>query len=205
MGAREREGAIIFTVVLLVYLLTEYVTSLFTSYRLIGLVLKFVFITALLLHYRHWFKFEFKFDTLSMVIGLAIGIIWIASDNLYPHLAPTQLYVYDFYEVIFKLLVGIVLAPIVEEFFTRFFLHRLIAKNDWLGVPIGAYSLAPFIVTTLFFGFSHNMWLAGLITGVLLNWLWYVKKDMNSVVLAHGFANLVIGFIVVLYGLWTFW
>jgi CAAX prenyl protease-like protein len=205
---QETKGAIVFTGILFAYLLSEMIVSLFTNSNIIKLCAKIIIVGTLLIIYRDWFKFKLKFDLIAILTGIAIAVVWVAIDSIYPHIL-TQAVIppepFSTIEIILKLFIGIVLASLVEEFFTRYFLHRLIQAKNWLSVPLGKISLAPFIFTTLFFGFSHDRWLAGLLTGAALNLLWYKRKDMNSIVTAHAVANLVLGILVIYLGAWQFW
>ena len=116
-----------------------------------------------------------------------------------------EVHYYNTVEIILKLIISVVLAPVVEEVFTRFFLIRWLVEKNWKKVKLGKYTHLSFIVTVLFFGFSHNRWLPGLITGVILNLLLYKRKNIGSCVLAHGVANLALGIYVIYTGSWHFW
>lgn len=201
----SKEGEKVFIIILLLYILLELLVSLFTQSLTISLTIKFVAIGFLLIIYRRWFSFNLRFDFLGILSGILIALIWIGIDGFYPHLTSNLILSYQTIDIILKLLIGIIIAPLIEEFFTRFFLHRFIMEKDWLKQKLGNYSLVPFIVTVLFFGFSHGRWFAGIIAGIILNLVWYKRKDMNSVVVSHAVANLVIGIFVVVFGMWQFW
>jgi uncharacterized protein len=157
------------------------------------------------LYYRKSFRFKPRFDLLAVVIGILIFILWVGLDDLYPHIGSGAVLEYGLIEIILAMIAGVVLAPIVEEFFTRYFLHRWVIDKNWKKVKLGKYTPASFVVTVLFFGFSHNRWLAGLVAGIILNLLFYKRKEMNSVVLAHAVANLCLGIYVIFTGAWHFW
>ena len=202
---RDKEGALVFFMILMAYLLISPLAVLFTESRMVQLLAKLLVVGCLIWWKREWFSFKLKWDSLSVAIGVVIGLLWVGLDSFYPSFSTADISPYSMAESILKLIIGLLIAPLVEEFFTRFFLHRYLASQNWLAVPQGTYTLWPFIITTLFFGLSHTEWLAGLITGLLLNWLWYRKKDMNSVVVAHAVANLILGAMVIYFGLWHFW
>lgn len=201
-----KQGFLIFAVVLLVYLLAEEFIGMFSSSRTLAFAFKILATAALLIHWRKWFTFKLKWDSLSIFVGIIIATIWFGLEGTYPllHILP-EISAFSTIDIVLKLIMGLFLAPIVEEFFTRFFLHRFIEGKNWFKLHLGTFSWAPFIFTTLFFGFSHGRWLVGLISGVLLNLLWYKRKNMNSVVLAHFTANLVLGILVVALSRWEFW
>lgn len=203
---RLKQGLLVFVVVLFVYLLTEEFVSMFSESQTLAFALKIVFTSLLLIHWRKWFAFKPKFDLYSVFVGICIALIWFGLEGYYPLLGELPaVSAFATVDIILKLAMGVMLAPIVEEFFTRFFLHRFLEAKNWLKVPLGHFSWVPFIITTLFFGFAHGRWLVGLISGILLNLLWYKKKDMNSVVMAHLTANLVLGILVIVFQRWEFW
>lgn len=200
----EKKGIAVFFIILLLYILAPEAAKLFTESDTIIMLTKLVVLAIALYHTREWFRFKVKLDFLAITTGVAIALIWVGVDSLYPKIE-TQVDAFKTIDIILKLIIGVMIAPLIEEFFTRFFLHRIVQSKDWLKEKLGTYDLTAFVVTTLFFGFAHNRWLAGLITGAILNALWYKRKDMNSVVLAHAIANAVLGIIVVYFGLWNFW
>ncbi len=187
------------------YLISFDFVYLFTGDLTLSLISKILVTAGLLYYFRKDFDFCVKFDFLSVIIGVLIAVIWIGIDPFYSHLVHAEPYPYTLIDIILKLMIGVVLAPVVEEFFTRFFLLRYIIDKDWKAVKLGKFTPLSFIFTVLFFGISHSRWLAGLITGILLNLLFYKKKNIESVILAHAVANLVLGIYVIYTGDFTFW
>ena len=193
-------------IVLLVYLLSDYLVLLFSSSLTLALFVKLILVSGLLVFFRKDFKFRIKFDFLAVVIGIVIFLIWVVIDKFYPHLdIVTSSIQYSTLDIILKLIISVIIASIVEEFFTRFFLIRWLIDHHWEKVELGKYTLFSFIITVLFFGLSHSRWLAGLIVGILLNLLYYKRKNIESCVLAHAVANLALGVYVVYTGNWQFW
>jgi len=111
---------------------------------------------------------------------------------------------YDILSIFPKLIISILLAPIIEEFFTRFFLLRFIISKKFKKVK-PHFTWPSFIITVLFFGFAHNRWLAGIITGILLNYLYYKRKEIGPCIVAHAVANLGLAIYVIYTGNWMFW
>ncbi len=62
-----------------------------------------------------------------------------------------------------------------------------------------------FIITVLFFGFSHNMWVAGLVVGIILNLWLYKTKRVEQCIVAHSFANFLLFLYVVQTNAYTLW
>ena len=155
--------------------------------------------------FKKFYKFKLKFDVLSLLIGLVIFLSWILLEGHYPLLGTTSYLPKDNTFLLIRIFSFVIITPIIEEFFTRNFLARILLKNDWRKVPIGKFTATSFILTVLFFGFSHNRWLPGLIAGILLNYLIYKKKDIGSVVIAHSTANILLVVYIIYTKSWFFW
>ena len=169
------------------------------------LVARVAVLLLLLFLFKKFYKFELKFDIFSVLIGFAIFLFWILLEGYYPIFGATSYTPESNIALFFRILSFIVITPIIEEFFTRNFLARILMKNDWEKVPLGKFTTTSFILTVLFFGFSHNRWLPGLIAGILLNYLIYKKRNMNSVIVAHSTANLLLAVYVIYTKSWFFW
>ena len=107
--------------------------------------------------------------------------------------------------IAFKLLGGILVAPLIEELFTRGFLLRFLIDPDKWEKIAPKFTWFSFIVTVLFFGFSHNRWLAGLIVGIILNLLYIKTKRIENCIIAHAVANAALAAYVILINSWQFW
>ena len=148
----------------------------------------------------------------AVLLGIVIFVIWISMEGLYPRLGtPTILNPFEFGSqfflpiLIIKLAGMILVAPLIEELFVRSFLMRIFIDADYEKVPIGKYTHLSFIITVLFFGFSHSMWLPGIITAVLLNLLLYKTKSIGSCIQAHAAANISLAIYVLATQNWIFW
>jgi CAAX prenyl protease-like protein len=95
-------------------------------------------------------------------------------------------------------------TPFIEELFVRSFLIRYLDVFDRGGhfreVPVGRFAWRSFLLTSLYFGFSHRPWEwpVAFPTGVLLNLWLYRRGQLGSVILAHAVANGAIWAVVVL-------
>ncbi|MEA3515505.1 MAG: CAAX prenyl protease-related protein [Nanoarchaeota archaeon] len=176
-------------------------------------IIKTILVTAALIYYWKKYKeIKFKFDLHAILAGLLIFIIWVGIDSLYPHLGEPSAFnpfIFEGFQaaviLIIRLFGAIMIAPIIEELFVRSFLIRYIISENFEKVKIGAYTLSSFIITVLFFGFSHNRWLAGIFTGIILNLLLYKKKELSSCIIAHAVANALLAIFVLSTGNWGFW
>jgi uncharacterized protein len=173
--------------------------NLQTSY-----LLKTVIVTVILGYFWKRYNLKFRWDFLAVTFGAIIFVIWVSLESLHSPVEVSSTFTSG--AILIRLLGSVLVAPLVEELFTKSFLLRfLISPDKWRDVPIGRYTLFSFVATTLFFGFSHQRWLPGLITAVLLNLLLYYRKSVSLCVLAHATANLLLGVYVIFTGSWHFW
>lgn len=191
----------IYFIFLLFSILLSFLITKITDSVSAGIFGRFFILAVLLVYFRKHFKFKLKFDFLAILVGILIAIEWIGLEFVFPVILKEVVPLAGLVLVV-RLISFSVITPIIEEFFTRFYLIRRIISEKWKKVKLGSFSWESFIVTVLFFGFAHQRWFAGLISGVLFNLLYYKRKDIGSLVLAHGVANLAIGVYAIYTGNW---
>ncbi len=162
-------------------------------------------------------EMRWKISWEAVVIGVAIFVIWVGLDGLYPRLSDpgegakpfaqfgTGSAIAWFYVVVH--IVGMtVIVPPVEELFYRSFLYRYFVKLDFLAMPLGQFHALSFVVTSVIFGLMHpDRWLAGIICGLAYQWLVIRKDRLGDAMTAHGITNLLLGLWIVWKGAWSFW
>ena len=104
-----------------------------------------------------------------------------------------------------RILGSSLVVPPLEEVFYRSFLYRWIAKPDFGSVPLGQFSVKPFAITSVLFGFAHNEWLAGILCAAAYQGLVCRTKRLGDAMTAHGITNCLLGVWVVWKGAWHFW
>lgn len=186
----------------LAYVLVEPIFNSLTANIYVSYLMK-VFITLLLLlAFIKSYNLRFKFRLSSFFVGLAIFLLWIFipfSFSKGQFAPPTSFF------LLVKFFGGVFIAPFVEELFTRSFLIRIFVRRNWERVKVGTFTWPSFIITVLFFGFSHSMWLAGLVVGVILNLWLYKTKSVEQCIIAHSFANLLLFFYVISTSAFSLW
>jgi CAAX prenyl protease-like protein len=178
-------------------------------------------------------QFRFRVSTLAIGVGIAGVVLWIGLSQLgleerfvewlgpksklvgllglgerpaynpLDQLAATPLWAYAFLFVRFLGLALIV--PIIEEFFLRGFLMRLVMSDKWWQVPFGQVTTLSVIVGTLFPVLYHPEKLAALVWFSLVTWLMVRTKNIWDCVAAHAVTNLLLGIYVVTRGQWHLW
>lgn len=96
-------------------------------------------------------------------------------------------------------------VPVMEELFWRSFLMRWIASPDFQSVDPSQLGLKSFVITSVLFGFEHNLWLAGIVAGLAYGWLYQRQRTLWSPIAAHAVTNGMLGMWVVATGNWSFW
>ncbi len=105
-----------------------------------------------------------------------------------------------------------VVTPFVEELFVRSFVIRLVdvidTGEDFRSVPIARFTWRSFVITAVWFTFTHVPWEWGVaaVAGVVFNLWLYQRRHIGSPIVAHAVANASIWAIVVLGpgDLWVF-
>ena len=168
-------------------------------------IVKSVVVFVLLIYFWKSYKIKYKFDFISILAGFLIFFVWIGLDKLFTPIYPIEFNPESFLMLLFKIFGFILVAPLMEEIFTRGFIIRLFSKEDYGKVPVGKFTWSSFIITVLFFGFSHNRWQVGIITGIILNLVYYKNKSVFGPLVSHFVANILLAIYIVHNGFWFLW
>jgi CAAX prenyl protease-like protein len=100
-----------------------------------------------------------------------------------------------------------VVVPIIEEFFLRGFLMRLVMEADWWKVPFGTVNRAAVLVALAWPVLTHQPgeYLAGIVWFGMVTWLMVRTRNPWDCVTAHAVTNLLLGIYVVACGKWELW
>jgi CAAX protease family protein len=150
---------------------------------------------------------------LAAAVGLAVLLMWVLSDGLYPLLGASAAFdpfreLHGFQAsawIAFRLLGAAAVVPVAEEFFWRGFLIRWLVRVDFRDVRMGTFTWFSFVATSVLFAVEHDRWLAGLVAGVIYNGLYYRTRSLKACIIAHGTTNLGLGIYVLASGQWRFW
>jgi CAAX prenyl protease-like protein len=117
-------------------------------------------------------------------------------------LAATPIWAYAFLTVRFLGLVLVV--PIMEEFFIRGFVMRIVLEHRWWEVPFGKVNAIVVVIGALVPMLSHPAeLLAALVWFSLVTLLMVRTRSMWDCVVAHAVTNLLLGIYVVYSGSWA--
>jgi uncharacterized protein len=94
-------------------------------------------------------------------------------------------------------------VPVIEEFFLRGFLMRLVVENDWWKVPFGKVTVVAVMVGTAVPMMMHpGELLAAAVWFSMITCLMVKTRNIWDCVVAHSLTNLVLGIYVVTTGTW---
>ncbi len=174
---------------------------------------------VLLLFWNRYSEIDFKqlFSWKNLSIGILTGIVvfllWINMDRGFsvigksegydPSLAGPQFLVY--LTISFRLFGAAVVVPIFEELFWRSFLIRYLINPRFEDVPVAKFTWVSFIISSVLFGFEHNLWLVGIVAGISYCLVLYSTKSLITAILSHGVTNLLLGVYVLSTDNWHFW
>ena len=158
----------------------------------------------------------------SILLGVAVFVIWIGPDLLWPSyrshwLLQNQLTgkvassipaaeQVNMSFLVWRVLGSVVLVPIIEELFWRAWLMRYLISRDFLKLPLGAYAAQAFWISAALFASEHGpYWDVGLAAGVLYNW-WLIRtRNIADCIVAHAATNACLAVYVLAAGQWQYW
>jgi CAAX prenyl protease-like protein len=148
----------------------------------------------------------------ALAAGLLVFVLWIALDAPWMRIgAPGAGYVPLEDGRIDWLLAGIRLAgaalvvPLMEELFWRSYLMRWLTSPAFEKVDPARVSWLSFVITVILFAVEHDLWLAGIVAGVVYSVLYMRLRNLWVPILAHAVTNGVLGVWIILTANWTYW
>jgi CAAX prenyl protease-like protein len=159
---------------------------------------------------------------LSILIGIAVFVIWVAPDVVAPNwhhfilfdnsmwrpTATTPLASrVDAWFLLPRVAISVIAVPILEELFWRGWLMRwIIDSEDFERVPLGTYAPAAFWLVAILFASEHgSFWDVGLAAGIVYNWWMIRTRNVWDCILAHAVTNGVLAAYVIGAGQWQYW
>lgn len=174
-------------------------------------------VSALLLAYRRdyrelaWCALGGRALSLAALAGVLVLVLWINLDAEWMQVGssagfdPRNGGKVDWALVAVRIAGAALVVPLMEELFWRSFLMRWIESPDFLNVNPAHIRIKAFIVTVILFGLEHNLWLAGIVAGVVYSLLYMHHRTLWSAILAHGVTNGLLGVWIISTGHWAYW
>jgi CAAX prenyl protease-like protein len=163
-------------------------------------------------------EMKWAFSWEAVVVGVLVCVIWVGLDPFYPKMSflfsqsdpwnPVKHYGGGFMAIFFVLvrtLGSAIVVPPIEEIFYRSFVYRWFVRKDFQNLPLNHFHGLSFVVTALIFGLVHYQWIAGILCGLLYQWLVIRKNRLGDAMLAHAITNFLLGVWIYWKGAWQFW
>jgi len=104
-----------------------------------------------------------------------------------------------------RLAESVLVVPVMEELFWRSFLLRWLDSREFTAADPRRASLRAFALTAVLFASEHTLWFAGLIAGLLYNWLYTRTRNLWVPIASHAITNGALGIWILTTGNWRLW
>jgi len=149
---------------------------------------------------------------LAIACGLAVLVVWIHFDDGWAVVGRTEGFDPTGADGEIQLtLAGVRLAesvlvvPVMEELFWRSFLLRWLDARDFVAADPRRASPLAFALTAVLFASEHSLWFAGLVAGLLYNWLYKSTGRLWVVIASHAMTNGALGIWILATANWRLW
>lgn len=148
---------------------------------------------------------------IAVAAGVAVFWLWISLNAGWMQVGsaegfnPTTDGRIDWLMVAVRIAGAALVVPVMEELFWRSFLMRWIDASDFQKVDPAQITIKSIVITVILFGFEHNLWLAGIVAGLVYSLLFMRQRNIWSAILAHAVTNGILGVWIVRGGNWTYW
>jgi CAAX prenyl protease-like protein len=147
----------------------------------------------------------------ALAIGVVVLVLWIGLGAGWMTIGasagfdPTTGGRIDWALVAVRIAGAALVVPVMEELFWRSFLMRWLDNPDFESVVPAQVTIKSMLISSVLFGFEHNLWLAGIVAGLAYSALYMRHRTIWSPILAHAVTNGLLGAWVVYTGNWSYW
>ena len=171
---------------------------------------------------RQVISYRVQSPVLSILIGVAVFLIWVGPDYVFP--AYRQHWLFNNFLIghavtaldskakddpvalVFRVIRAVILVPIIEELFWRAWALRWIARPDFQALPLGGYTTNSFLIVAVLFAAEHGpFWDVGLLCGIIWNWWMGRTKSLGDMILVHAVTNGCLCAYVLIAKKWEYW
>ena len=213
-GTDEADPTAAYLIPFLVIILGDMLTGAFSAGFDMLYALRIVLAGVALWWFRKTYSdIKWSWSWQAILIGVITFIIWIAiipaavdeTDGWPPALRAMPL-IWAALWLLLRIVGYVVTVPIAEELAFRGFLTRRCMRPDFYRLPIGIFSWASFLISSILFGALHGrFWLPGCIAGLLFALALYRRRMLADAVQAHATTNALIAVYVFITGHWSVW
>lgn len=148
---------------------------------------------------------------LALATGVVVLVLWLSLGAGWMTIGaaagfdPTRAGRIDWPLVAVRIAGAALVVPVMEELFWRSFLLRWLDQPDFATVDPSQVPFKSALITSVLFGFEHNLWLAGIVAGAAYCALYMRHRTIWSPILAHAVTNGLLGVWIVTTGNWSYW
>ena len=149
---------------------------------------------------------------LAIGCGLAVFVAWIHFDDGWAVLGRTEGFDPTGADgeihlglAGLRLAESVLVVPVMEELFWRSFLLRWLDARDFTAADPRRASPRAFALTAVLFASEHSLWFAGLVAGLLYNWLYKRTGNLWVPIASHAITNGALGIWILATGNWRLW
>jgi CAAX protease family protein len=147
-------------------------------------------------------RIVWQLDVLSIVIGVAIGVLWIAlrtvsdSSSLDTTIAALPAVLWLTW-IALRLVGTIVLVPFVEELFFRGYVLDRLSRYGFF------WKLSGLLLSAILFAMMHQQWMLAAFAGLLYGALYLRRGRLADAIAAHATSNALIGLYALATSQWS--
>lgn len=164
-------------------------------------------------HYTElrWQGLDARWWALSVGAGLLVLVLWLKLDAGWMVVGssagfdPTDEHGVNWPLALLRLAGAALVVPVMEELFWRSFLLRWLVDARFLAVAPAAATLRAFAITAVLFGIEHNLWLAGIVAGVVYALLYMRSQNLWTAIVAHAVTNAGLSVWILATNSWNYW
>jgi uncharacterized protein len=167
-------------------------------------------------------SFRPRFSARSTAVGIAVFLLWIAPEVIYPAYRSLPLFnnsllghvhsslspdaVANGWILFWRSARAIAIVPVLEELFWRAWLMRWLISPNFESVPLGSYARSSFWLVAVLFAVEHGpYWDVGLVAGIIYNWWMIRTTSVADCVWMHAVTNACLSVYVISTGHWQYW
>jgi len=161
---------------------------------------------------RHTRSSSIRDWLLALAIGVAIFVLWINLDQPWARIGESTGFdprnatgEINYPLAAIRIAGASLVVPVMEELFWRSFIMRWIEQTEFRSLAPQAVAWRGLLVSSVLFGFEHNLWLAGILAGLAYGLLYIRSGNLWSPIIAHAVTNCLLGCWVLYSGNWQFW
>lgn len=149
---------------------------------------------------------------LAVSCGLGVFVVWIQFDDGWAVLGHPRGFdptgadgEIDLTLAGLRLAESVLVVAVMEELFWRSFLLRWLDARDFTAADPRRASPRAFALTAVLFASEHSLWFAGLLAGLLYNWLYKRTGNLWVPIASHALTNGALGMWILATGNWRLW